>query len=119
MGTWVCTEVAELPAGKEFQDPKGKEALEIMKKAYLGSTFTFGADGIFRHTVTRTSQDFSEMLKFLNGQKWYFYADRKRISIGKPAENLMGIDVVEANNSTYFLIEDFPLQLKVARKPNP
>jgi hypothetical protein len=118
-GTWVCTEITVLSAGKEFESPKGKEMLETMKKAYLGSTFTFGADGIFQHTVTKTSQDFSEMLNFLNGQKWNFNAVGKHVSIGKPGENLMGIDVVEANNSIYFVIMDTPLWLKMSRKPKP
>ena len=90
-----------------------------MKKAYLSSTFTFGADGIFRHTLTKTSQDFSEMLKFLNGQPWNFNPLGKSVSIGKPGENLMGIDIVEANNSIYFVIQDLPLWLKMARKPSP
>jgi len=119
IATWVCTEVTQLSASKEFDDPKLKANLEIMKKAYLGSTFTFGADGKFRHTVTKTSQDFSEMLNFLNGQKWYFNSIGKSISIGEPRENLMSIDVVEANNSIYFVIKDLPLWLKMAKKPNP
>jgi hypothetical protein len=118
VGTWVCIEVIQLSGSKEFDDPKGKAALEVMKKAYLGCTFTFGADGIFRHTLTKTSQDFSEMLKFLNGQKWYFNSAGKSISIGKPSDNLMAIDVEEANNSMYFVIHDLPLRLKMERKRN-
>ena len=119
VGTWVCTEVTQLSASKEFDDAKAKAALEIMKKAYLGSSFTFGADGIFRHTLTKTSQDFSEMLKFLNGQKWQFNSVGKSISIGRPSDNLMGIDVVETNNSIYFVIKDLPLWLKMEKKQNP
>lgn len=116
VGTWVCTEVTQMP-NKEFDDPKFKSAMEIMKKAYLGSTFTFGADGVFRHTLTKTTQDMTEMLNFLNGQKWYFDTLGKSISIGKPSDNLMKMDLVEANNSIYFVPDEMPLWLKVVRKP--
>jgi hypothetical protein len=119
VGTWVCTEVKQLAIDKEFDNPKGKEIMDITKKAYLGSTFTFGADGIFRQTVTKTSQDFSEMLSFINGQKWHFNALGKSITIGPPRENIMSIDVVEAEGATYFVIKDIPLWLKMARKPKP
>jgi hypothetical protein len=117
VGTWVCTEVTLMPT-KDMSDPKLKSSLEIMKKAYLGSTFTFGADGIFRHTLVKPGPEFVQMLRILNGKKWYFDTPGNSISIGQPSENLMKIDVVEANNSTYF-VPDTPIWLKVERRPTP
>jgi hypothetical protein len=115
MGTWVCTQVKELPSG-ELDDPTFKSSVDVMAKAYHGSTFTFGSDGKFHQTLTKTSQDFTEMLKFLDGRSWYFNSAMKRIFIGEPSENLMYIDILEENHTVYFLIVEFPLQLKMEKR---
>lgn len=115
IGSWVCTQVKELP-DPELKDPSIRQSFDIIKAAYLGSTFSFGADGKFYQTLTKTKQDLSEMLKFLNGQNWYLSTTTTRVSIGLPEENIMFIDIDQQEDGVYFVVFETPLLLKMQKK---
>jgi hypothetical protein len=112
-GEWICAEASII--NPEHLTAQEKEYIDIMKKGFAKARFKFRADGIFTLQLPKNAPEVLNSIVFVNNRKWFLNQESQAISIGPATENVMKIDVKEENGSTYFLIYETPLLLKVEK----
>jgi hypothetical protein len=113
-GIWVCTKVAVDSTMRVSAEERAP--LETMKKAFINSTFKFGADGLFKLDLPEAKLEVTNSMEFLKNKKWFFNEKTNTISIGPPAENLMHIKIVSGDGFVHFFITDIPLILRMVKQ---
>jgi len=111
-GIWICQEVT-FPEGVTVPQNE-QEALKSMKEAMVSCQFEFKSNGFFFWSFPKRDAITNE-LAFLNNQKWQISSEGVVI-IGDPRKNLMQIMVLQRQGSTYFVLADTPLLLRMQKK---
>ncbi len=115
MGAWVCkkTEKAE---GFSLSAAEWK-IMEAKLTAMLeGSTMLFKKSGLFEWKFPSSAPPEAKEMQFLNGKEWIIDTVTGWIHIGKPSENLMMFRLEQDKGVTYFIIDDFPVRMKVEKQ---
>lgn len=106
-GTWKVKEVSI----DEGLNQQVQNMMLMMKKGFQNAQFVFGSDGKF---TLKPEGDvppmMTEMMSFLNGEKWTYDRQKKKIEVGA---GVLVLFVKETDNQYYFDLSDTPITLQM------
>ena len=111
-GEWICKEVS---INSDKVTPDRRAAAEMMKNGFLNSKFIFGSNGIFSLQLPKESPAVMKEFNFLNKKQWFLDQKNHFITIGTSKENLMKIQINEADGFLIFMLEETPFVLRMEK----
>jgi hypothetical protein len=112
-GEWICRKAVAL---EELEgSPQEKEMMQAIIKGFENARFVFGSNGIFMLHVSKDAPEQLRELDFLNNQKWFYYPEENKISIGTRQQNLMHIIVRREEGMVTFLLFETPLSMRMEK----
>ena len=113
IGTWTCLEVAFTEPIE--QTPEEMATVEKTKRGLIGSQFIFQPNGLFMMRLPISAPTEFKELESMNNKMWHIKAKERMVFVGSLDDDLMIINVKNANVYYYFHIQDSPLALRMER----
>ncbi len=117
LGTWKVVDSQLISEVEINLDEDGKQKMELMRKGFINTRFSFSANKEFKVNFPETIPAFMKELEFINNKKWII-EDGRKITIGTADDgySLMGIIVMQKENRTFFILDESPFLLEVTKQ---
>lgn len=114
-GQWTVKDVIITATGLSGEE---KKMMDVMKKGFMNSTFSFAANGKFTIALQAGAPEVMKGLKFLNNIDWKFKEEEQLIMAGTADDHYNHLRLYVKNDSgkTLFIFNDTPLALEVTRQ---
>jgi len=113
VGVWTSTEVSFTKS--IGRTPAENATTEKTKRGLINAQFIFKPNGLFFLRLPANAPTEFRELESMNNKMWHIKSKERMVFVGSLDEDLMTINVKIANGFYYFLIQDTPLVLKMAR----
>lgn len=108
IGEWEAVNV-NIPNSNQIQQ---KDALKMIKDAFLNSKFSFNENKIFKIKFGKLADDKMKELFFLDNQNWIIKNNQILIGTENDRFSSMHILFKENNGKTYFILPMIKLEMK-------
>jgi len=116
IGTWEVVDSAIIPEMKTGLDDVVLKRINEINAAFIGMVFHIKRNGEFTADFPENMPKFLEEMEYIKNRKWIIKEGQK-IAVGSEDDNysIMVMIVQSIDENIYFILDETPYVLKVAR----